>query len=112
MEIHDIFWHDSTINKVIELPEKDVILFEIDYPINWEENVFEIHTLTFSGVHGYEIREGPFVGAPAIMGATKSAYLETKNVHKLRLDTNAGYRVILCEALSLRKGKAYLAADE
>ena len=60
MDVDDIFWHDSVIKKVIELPEKDAVLFEIDYPVNWGKDEYEVHTLAFSGVRGYEIHEGPF----------------------------------------------------
>ena len=29
-------WHDSKILSVIELPEKDRLIFNVEYPVDWE----------------------------------------------------------------------------
>ena len=32
-----IFWHDSEIESVIELPSKDVMIINVQYPIDWKK---------------------------------------------------------------------------
>lgn len=104
MEINTIHWHDSVILKVIELPSEDRLIFEVDYPVDWENNKWSPHTIEFHGLHIYEIHEGPFVGSPTILDATE---LETDKYGNktLKIDTNAGYRVVKYKDISIAEGR-------
>jgi hypothetical protein len=35
-DISDINWHDSVIIKIIEIPTDSRLIFEVNYPIDWE----------------------------------------------------------------------------
>ena len=104
MDYSKIHWHDSLIKKVIEIPSKEMLLFEVDYPVDWEKQKWEPHTIEFRDLYTYEIHEGPFAGSPTILDATKLAIDEYGYI-TLKLDTNAGYRIIKCKEITITKGK-------
>ena len=45
MDIDHIQWHDSMIQRVVETPGADTVAFDVMYPIDWENNVFEPRTI-------------------------------------------------------------------
>ncbi len=109
--IRDICWHDSVVRKVVDLPEagKHRLLIELDYPVDWENDVIETHTIQFLDVYNYEIHEGPCMGSPTIMDANElDERWSDAGVHTIRIDTTWGYRIVRCKSLSLEKGKASL----
>jgi hypothetical protein len=95
MAIEDIHWHDSLILGVIILPEKDALEMRLHYPLEWQANSFAERTVVFEEAYGYKEFEGPFVGAPTILGASiigrSGAWI------LVRLDTNAGHRELYCK---------------
>lgn len=104
MSVDEIHWHDCSIRKVVELPEREQILFEVDYPVDWDNGVYEPHTISFDDVYTYDIQEGAIRGAPTILGATASD-TNQEGVISVRIETNAGYRVVQCRAVSIERGE-------
>ena len=99
MHTNEIHWHDSRIQRVIELPAADKLLLDIDYPVDWATSRFEPHRVTFSDVYVYQIHEGPIAGAPTLLSAEEEpAENETRNI---RLDTTAGHRLIRCRQITI-----------
>jgi hypothetical protein len=47
---------------------------EVEYPVDWEHNVFEKRCLVFENVYAYQAFEGPFLGCPTILAANISTY--------------------------------------
>lgn len=105
MKIDDIHWHDSLIRKVTEIRSKDKtsIQIEVKYPIDWENNIFELQTIQFSDVYNYQIHEGPYNGPPTILNANAIEEIDTHGISTIRLETTAGYRTIRYHTLSLSK---------
>jgi hypothetical protein len=86
--------------RVIELPGANEIHFEVSYPVDWENNVFEPRAIVFVDVLNYRIEEGPFAGAPTLLDAydkgAEGAY------RSVTLQTNAGTRSLLFKRVELR----------
>ena len=85
---------------MIELPETHELHFEVSYPVDWENNVFEPRAIVFFNVLNYRVEEGPFSGAPTLLDAydngTDGAY------RSVTLQTNAGTRSLLFKRVELR----------
>jgi len=102
MNIQEIHIHDSVILRVIEDTENDVLLFEVDYPEDWDSNIFVKKVLKFTDVLNYQVCEGPFLGSPTML--SYSAQSEASGRTALKIETTAGYRelsyteVELCSA--------------
>ena len=99
MDISTIHFHDTRIVRVIEDCGADTLTMEVEYPVDWERNVFERRLLVFEDVHGYQVFEQPWHGLPTILDAEIVATEGRWN--KLRLDTNAGRRELCCTGLRL-----------
>ena len=104
MIIDDISFHDSRIVRVTEDPKEKFFDFLLDFPTDWEANIFEKKTLRFSEVIAYHIDEMPFLGLPTILkiinlGKSRQVFgtnrnqIETIRV-KVEIQTNAGNRII------------------
>jgi hypothetical protein len=101
MKTTDIFWHDSVTVKVVRSPES-VVAFHVEYPEDWQNEVYVEKTIVFSEVSKYENHEGPFSGSVTILAATEEVDGDQRRL--VRLDTNAGYREIRCMDIDLRDG--------
>jgi hypothetical protein len=99
MNVADIHFHDSVIQRVIEFPERDELAFEVDYPTNWENNVFEIRYIVFRDVLNYSVCEGGFVGKPTLLDVYENGEVESRQ--KVTLQTNAGTRTLLYRSVAL-----------
>ena len=101
MDISSIHFHDTLILRVIEDCAADTLTMEVEYPVDWERNVFERRLLIFDDVHSYQVFEGAFQGSPTILEAeivgTEGRW------SRLRLDTNAGRRELSCTGVRLCK---------
>lgn len=100
MNIDHINWHDSTIRRVIETPGDGTVAFDVRYPVDWVNNVFDFRNILFKEIYAYEIHEGPFLGSPTILDASVSK-ADQYGVCTIRLDTNAGFRILRCKSLEL-----------
>ncbi len=111
METIDFFIHDSTIIKVIENTENNTIDFILDYPVDWDNNVFEKKILRFHDCLNYMIKEIPFATQPVILDFEDygeinyqiGAGLNQMNIkrRKIKLGTSAGTRTIEYSSLEL-----------
>jgi hypothetical protein len=101
MRLEDIHLHDSTIVRVIERPEASLLAFELDYPEDWESEVYVAKTLIFREALGYAVEEGPFSGNPTLLDAHVS---QQGNRFGVVLDTNAGHRRLTYSAVDLVDG--------
>ena len=99
MDISSIHFHDTQILRVIEDAAADTLTMEVEYPVDWERNVFEKRCLVFEDVHGYQTFDGPFQGCPTILDA--SIIGTDGRWSRLRLETNAGHRELSCTAVRL-----------
>jgi hypothetical protein len=103
MNIDDFSFHDSQILEVKETSEQ-TIDFLIDFPTDWQNNIFEKRILRFKDVVTYNIDEIPFTGRPTILqiinfgqitktfGADRNQFEAVRN--KIEMQTNAGNRII------------------
>ena len=99
MELGHITFHDSRLKRVVELPETDDLLMEVDYVTDWELSVYELRLIAFRDVLNYEVHEGPFAGCPVILEVNEVGQEQGRS--RLRIETNAGYRVLLCSKVEL-----------
>lgn len=99
MDISTIHFHDTQILRVIEDCAADTLTMEVEYPVDWEHNVFEKRLLVFENVHGYQISDAPFQGLPTILDA--SIVSTDGRWSRVRLETNAGPRELSCTAVRL-----------
>jgi hypothetical protein len=99
MDISNIHWHDTQILRVVEDTRNAMFTMEVNYPVDWEANHFEICFLVFEDVLNYQIFEGAVQGPPTILGAEVVGSDGRRS--KLRLDTTAGYRELSCAAVKL-----------
>lgn len=102
-ELDKFSFHDSKILEVKETAEQTVD-FLLNFPIDWQNNVFEERILRFKGVIYYHVDEIPFDGQPTILqvinlgritkffGTDKDRLESVRN--KIEIQTNAGKRII------------------
>ena len=110
IELDDRF-HDSMINQVVENTERDTLEFIINYPVDWENNVFKIKRLVFYDVLNYSVIEIPFATSPCILSMNQLGEIhheagtgrnKIKYSRKgLEIQTNAGVRRLEFERFEL-----------
>ena len=91
-----IHFHDTQILRVIEDCATDTLTMEVEYPVDWENNVFEKRLLVFDDVYSYQVFEGPFQGQPTILDAEIVG-----GDGRIRLNTNAGRRELYCTGVNI-----------
>lgn len=104
MLFNDISFHDAQILKVVEDSKVQTLDFYLNFPVDWENNLFEKKILRVKNVLVYTKKEIPFAGYPAILDVTelhnaKHTYNKLseeigQSAYKIRIDTNAGQRWI------------------
>jgi hypothetical protein len=67
MKTIEFFIHDSEIFYVIENTQNDILDFIINYPEDWENNLFVKKTLRFNDFLNYEVKEIPYASRPVIL---------------------------------------------
>ncbi|SHI62864.1 hypothetical protein SAMN02745216_00292 [Desulfatibacillum alkenivorans DSM 16219] len=102
--IEKICWHDTVIHKALEIPSESKLLFEVDYPEDWDSQRWEIRIIKFEDLKRYEIHEGPFNGSPTIL-QTDLLTMDEYGFYLLRIETNAGHRLVQCKSISILKGR-------
>ena len=95
--INEIQWHDCELESVVEIPSKDMLIFNVQYPEDWKKNIFVSKGIFFEGYHSQVVNEIPFEGNPTILGA--SVVNEEKGFTIIRLDTNAGHRLVTAKSI-------------
>jgi hypothetical protein len=99
VNISDIHFHDTKILRVVEDPSTDTLTMEVMYPMDWQNDVFELRRLIFSDAYSYQVYEGPFLGCPTILDAEITSTVDRWN--KIRLGTTAGFREVMCVSVAL-----------
>ena len=105
MIINEISFHDSQILKVTENSGEQTLDFFIDFPADWENNIFEKKLLRFENVTFYSLEKIPFDGLLTILniidlGETTKDYSTLSNNglvmirNKIKIETNAGSRIV------------------
>lgn len=104
-EIDEISWHDSQIVSVLEKPSKDQLIFNVEYPIDYEKSKYELKSIIFEEFFLYEIDEIPFDGNPTILDADVVKEVGSPFVKdgyfKVKIKTNAGDRFVTAKRVSL-----------
>ncbi len=99
MNLEEIHFHDSILLSVVEDTQSDEIRFEVDYPTDWENNIYQKRIILFKEVLNYQVLEGAFHGPPTILDV--SILAEKNNRTSIRIDTNAGYRLLEFETVKI-----------
>jgi hypothetical protein len=104
MIFDELSFHDATILEVREDTASQTLDFLLDFPIDWQNNVFENKLLRFKDAIVYIKKEIPFLGRPAIMEikqlhSRKHTYTNAygtvqSSKHKVEIVTNAGSRFL------------------
>ncbi len=97
--LNEIHWHDSEIDSVIEVPAKDELVYNVQYPEDWSQNVFTAKAITFSGYHSHVVDEMPFEGNPTILAV--SVVKEEGGYTTVKLETNAGNRFVTAKSVQV-----------
>ncbi len=90
MDLTEIHFHDSVIRAVIENTAIDELRFDVEYPVNWNENEFSQAFIVFSDVRGYEVHEIAFEGSPTILDVEVLSRSHERN--EIKIITNASFR--------------------
>jgi hypothetical protein len=111
MIFDEISFHDSVILSVTENTKDQTLDFELDYFVDWENQVSEKKVLQFQEVIFYVKKEIPFAGMPTIleikqMASHKHTYKNAVGSieisrYKIEMITNAGSRFIEFSDVSL-----------
>jgi hypothetical protein len=97
-----MWFHDSRIYRVVENAESDELGFEVMYPVDWDNNQFAPRTIVFKDVLRYAVDEGPFAGKPTILEVSEAE--QQLGRVSVRIETNAGSRMLLCTGVEIREG--------
>jgi hypothetical protein len=97
MEIPNIYVHDGKIIRVIEEPEQARLTMVVSLPILEHDEQLESRLLIFEDVYGYHVVEGCINGCPTLLNFNVIGQEERWS--RVRLDTNVGYREILCRSV-------------
>ncbi len=110
MQLSDYSFHDSVILKVTEHPADQALSFLIDFPVDWDNNIFEKRNLRFNYVIAYSINEIPFGQNPTIMDIEEHGSIATDfgsgiNAQRnlITIVTNAGKRTLQYTTVELTK---------
>ena len=97
--LNEIHWHDSEIESVIEIPARDQLIYNVQYPENWDQNIFVPKAITFNGYHSHSVEEIPFEGNPTILAV--SVVKEESGFTTVKLETNAGNRYVTAKSFNI-----------
>jgi hypothetical protein len=101
VDLSSIHFHDTKILKVIEDTGDDLLTMVVDYPVDWNNNVFEKKRLVFENVLNFQVSEIAFHGSPTILDV--KVLQEDEWGTRIRLETNAGYRDLSCTAIKIEE---------
>jgi hypothetical protein len=99
MKLEDIHFHDARLLQVVEYPEVDDSVLRVDYPVDWENNIFEPRSIVFHDVLNYTVEEGPFSGRPTLLDDEEIT--SQSNRQRVILKTNAGTRSLEFSSVDL-----------
>jgi hypothetical protein len=94
MEISDIYVHDAQLYRVIEDLEANTVTLEVDLPILERNEEQQPRFLVFDDAYNYQVFEQPWHGPVTILDMHIVG--EHGRSHRVRIQTNAGYKELLC----------------
>ena len=97
--LNDIHWHDCELVAAVEIPSQNVLVLNVKYPDDWENNIFSLKGIVFENYYSQQVNEIPFEGNPTLLEASVQCIEEDYNV--IRIETNAGYRIVKAKRVSL-----------
>jgi len=103
MDISGIYVHDGILHRVIEEPEQARLTMEVELPVLERDEQLEARLLVFEDVYGYQVVEGCINGCPTLLDLGVVGH--ESRWTRVRLDTTAGYREILCGSVRVIKVK-------
>jgi hypothetical protein len=99
MDISNIYVHDGRLLRVIEEPKFSRLTMDVELPTNeWSEELVP-RQIIFEDVYGYKVLEGFMNSSPTLLDLNVIGQEERWN--RVRLDTNVGYREILCSSVKV-----------
>jgi len=109
-EINNIHWHDCEIESVLEIPSKDMLIFNVQYPENWDKNHFVPRGIVFEGYYSQSVDEIPFEGNPTILSASVvsevGSSFQESGYFKVHIETNAGDRFVTAKSITVLNAHA------
>lgn len=99
MELRHIHFHDCGLLRVVELPGSRDVLFEVDYPVDWENDVFGPRVIAFRDVLDYHVEEGNHWGAPTLLDAVEEGPVGERR--RVRIETTHGVRRVCFRSVEL-----------
>jgi hypothetical protein len=97
MDTSNIYVHDGRLLRVIEDTKLDTLTMEVELPARPDSDEVVPRRLIFDDAYSYQVFEGPFQGCPALLNMQVVG--EQGRWHRVRIDTNAGYRELFCTGL-------------
>jgi hypothetical protein len=103
MDLSNIYVHDGKLLRVIEDTATDTLAMEVELPTSDSSDDLVPRLLIFENVYSYQVFEGPFVGCPVLLDITVVGQQELygRVRHRVRIETNAGYRELYCETVKV-----------
>ncbi len=97
--LKDINWHDCILVAAVEIPSQNVLVLNVKYPDDWENNIFSLKGIVFEDFCSQQVNEIPFEGTPTLLGTSVQCIQEDYSV--IRIETNAGYRIVKAKCVSI-----------
>lgn len=99
MDLANIYVHDGVLLRVIEDTDAETVTMEALLPVDPDSDDFAPGQLVFESVLRYQVVEGACEGRPVILDINVVG--DDEGLHRVRIDTNHGYRELSCSAVKL-----------
>jgi hypothetical protein len=97
MEISNIYVHDAQLHRVIDDIEAKTVTFEVELPILERDEKQEPRLLVFDDAYNYQVFELAWHGLVTILDMHVVG--EEGRRRQVRIETNAGYRQLICSGV-------------
>ena len=97
--LNDIHWHDCELIAAVEIPSQNVLVLNVIYLDDWQNNIFSLKGIVFEDYCFQQVNETPFEGRPAFLEA--SVQRAEKDYFVIRIEMNAGYRIVKAKRVFL-----------
>ena len=98
-DLSEIHFHDCVLLKIVENTHDDSLEFHVEYPVDWDNDKYEIRLILFKDVLNYSVQEIPIHGQPTLLDCSVT---ETKDERRLiKIESNAGSRSFYFKVVEL-----------
>jgi hypothetical protein len=104
MDLSAIYVHDGRLLRVVEDPAHSRLTMEVEVPVLERGEQLEPRLLVFEDVYAYQVSEGCLNGCPTLLGLTVLG--QEGRWTRVRIDTTAGRREVLCAAVRVESAGA------